>query len=104
METTGHVVDCGAFRRQKRFGGNRRRGASGVGSYINKVDLLKYYFIGTGRMKRTCMLVNLYIQFRTDVAIVRGKAQMPIIHPSNYHYRLNYGPRKIFGRVWSYFG
>ena len=45
METTEHVVDCGAFQRQKRFGGNRRRGASGVGSYINKVDLLKSYFL-----------------------------------------------------------
>ena len=59
METTVHVVDCGAFRRQKRFGGNRQRGASGVGSYINKVDLFDDYFIGAGRMKRTCMLVNL---------------------------------------------
>ena len=59
METMRHVVDGGAFRRQKRFGGNRRRGGSGVGSYINKVDLFKDYFIGSERMKGTCVLVNL---------------------------------------------
>ena len=47
LQTTVHVAVRGAFRGQKRFGGNHYRGAFGVGSYINKVEFLKDYFIGT---------------------------------------------------------
>ena len=45
VETTIHVACCGAFHGQKQFGRNCWRGASGVGSYISKVDLLKNYFL-----------------------------------------------------------